>query len=52
MKVPVDDDLPEVACDFVAARGPKFNEGPGPYLCCSVFFLGGARGGGEGVYKA
>ena len=27
MQVPVDDDLPEVACDFVQARGARFNEG-------------------------
>lgn len=27
MQVPVDDDLPEVACDFVKARGARFNEG-------------------------
>ena len=27
MKVPVDGDLSELACDFVAARGSQFNEG-------------------------
>ena len=27
MQVPVDDDLPEVACDFVKARGARFIEG-------------------------
>lgn len=27
MQVPVDDELPETACDFVHARGARFNEG-------------------------
>ena len=47
MQVPVDDDLPEVACDFVQARGARFNEGRDVTgakagRCGMMFLLGGS----------
>lgn len=45
MQVPVDDELPDVAVDFVAARGARFNEGEVLGLCSG----GGRLGAGAGV---
>ena len=46
MQVPVDDELPDTACDFVHARGARFNEGVGGW---SKRWEGGAAKGKEGT---